>query len=44
MKPEKAKLVIDGMKEAGINFSVGVPDRLGRICNRGRKNEGSIIV
>ncbi len=26
MKPEKAKLVIDGMKEAGINFSVGVPD------------------
>jgi len=26
MKPAKAKLVIDGMKEAGINFSVGVPD------------------
>lgn len=26
MKPEKAKLVIDGMKEARINFSVGVPD------------------
>ena len=44
MKPEKAKLVVDGMKEAGINFSVGVPDRLGRICNRGRKHEESIIV
>lgn len=26
MKPEKAKLVIDGMKAAGINFAVGVPD------------------
>lgn len=26
MKPEKAKLVVDGMKEAGINFAVGVPD------------------
>lgn len=26
MKPEKAKLVIDGLKKAGINFSVGVPD------------------
>lgn len=26
MKLEKAKLVIDGMKQAGINFSVGVPD------------------
>ena len=26
MEPEKAKLVVDGLKEAGINFSVGVPD------------------
>lgn len=26
MRPEKAKLVIDGMKEAGINFAAGVPD------------------
>ena len=26
MKREKAKLVIDGMKAAGINFAVGVPD------------------
>ncbi len=26
MKPEKAKLVIDGMKEAGVDFAVGVPD------------------
>ena len=26
MKVEKAKLVVQGMKEAGINFAVGVPD------------------
>jgi sulfopyruvate decarboxylase TPP-binding subunit len=26
MKQEKAKLVVDGMREAGINFAVGVPD------------------
>ena len=26
MKIEKAKLVVQGMKEAGINFAVGVPD------------------
>ncbi|MBI4528466.1 MAG: sulfopyruvate decarboxylase [Deltaproteobacteria bacterium] len=26
MKPEKAGLVIEGLKEAGINFAVGVPD------------------
>jgi len=26
MEPAKAKLVIEGMKEAGVNFAVGVPD------------------
>lgn len=26
MKTEKAKLVVDGLKEAGINFAAGVPD------------------
>ena len=26
MNPEKAKLVVDGLKEAGVNFAVGVPD------------------
>jgi sulfopyruvate decarboxylase subunit alpha len=26
MKAEKAKLVIDGLKESGVDFAVGVPD------------------
>jgi len=26
MEAEKAKLVLDGMKEAGVNFAAGVPD------------------
>ena len=26
MNSEKAKLVVDGMKQAGIDFSVGIPD------------------
>ena len=26
MKPEKAKLVVDGLKEAGVDFTAGVPD------------------
>jgi len=26
MDPEKAKLVVDGLKGAGVNFAVGVPD------------------
>jgi len=26
MKPEKAQLVVNGLKEAGINFAAGVPD------------------
>jgi len=26
MKAEKAKLVVNGLKEAGVNFSTGVPD------------------
>ena len=26
MKPEKAQLVVDGLKEAGVDFTAGVPD------------------
>ena len=26
MKPEKAQLVIQGLKEAGVDFAAGVPD------------------
>src|ERR1041385_8367625 len=26
MKEEKAKLIVQGMKEAGVDFAVGVPD------------------
>src|SRR5258705_9330065 len=26
MKPEKAKLVVEGLKEAGVDFTAGVPD------------------
>jgi len=26
MKPEKAQLVIQGLKKAGIDFATGVPD------------------
>jgi sulfopyruvate decarboxylase TPP-binding subunit len=26
MKPEKAQLVVDGLKEAGVDFAAGVPD------------------
>ena len=26
MKPEKARLVLAGLKEAGVNFAAGVPD------------------
>ena len=26
MKPEKAKLVVQGLKEAGVDFTAGVPD------------------
>ena len=26
MKPEKAKLVVDGLKEAGVDFTARVPD------------------
>jgi len=26
MKPEKARLVLAGLKEAGVNFATGVPD------------------
>ena len=26
MKPEKAQLVVQGLKEAGVDFAAGVPD------------------